>query len=572
MRNDDRRLHRRRFLELGGGAVAGLSVAGAGALRPSSAAADATRSRSLEIDANQRTGEFNRKLFSVVGVTQDTGLKVDSWKLLNPAGTQSRLEVAMAEVAPQRGAFDVKEMFIYLDNTNDRFFNQVVGAGLEPVLLCCYSTSWLGNPPTDPQGWADIVAQVVEHFNGVPGPDYQLRVKYLEIWNEPNHPMFWKGTPEQFHALFKIAAHTIHDRFPGVLVGGPAFSPGFDGYYEYGKAFVDAAGDDMDYFIYHSYGDDPPKIAADITFWRDYIRTHTRHADPRLMVTEAESFKDSDAVKVQNLIGRQFTLLDHADSLIGWHQFKLYEYKEGWYTFGLVYNDGSVFGRNYWPYWLFRDADGQTVRGSGAEDDPGGHQVATVSRAGARVNTVYWRDPEVATGRQLTRFSIRLPREPRIDRILTVSRVRGTTGEVIAARKVSRGVPLCEYSVQVEPGEAVSLTLDDAAAATTPWVGLAATASSVAVGTPFTAAVNVLNTTPHPISGEVHLAGLPAGWTTELQSGTPTFGGLDTGDQARTTWRITPTAPTKGAVAYRAIAMLGAGATHHSIPIRITAA
>src|SRR6185312_7845444 len=143
------------------------------------------------------------------------------------------------------------------------------------------------------------------------------------------------------------------------------------------------------------------------------------------------------ALKVQDVLTRQFSLIEDGQHMLGWHQFTLLEYPEGTYTFGLIRRDGSVFPRNYWPYWIFRDADGATVevRTQGAEAVPGEHVIATRSDAGRVINVVYWRDPAIAQGSQTTRFKMMLPADGR-DRILTVSTVSGTSGQVVSARRV----------------------------------------------------------------------------------------------------------------------------------------
>ena len=50
-------------------------------------------------------------------------------------------------------------------------------------------------PPRDPREYGDFV------FNAV--SKYKDRIKYWEIWNEPDVPQFWAGTPEQFGEVLK---------------------------------------------------------------------------------------------------------------------------------------------------------------------------------------------------------------------------------------------------------------------------------------------------------------------------------------------------------------------------------
>lgn len=570
---------RRQFIALSGGALLTASALNHHMRGAQGGATDATV-RGINVDARVPVGVFNRALFSATGYAQ---LKVsaepiahDTYLGIHPAGTQQRIETMIDQAAPQPGVFQPANMFRFVDNTDDAYFDEVTGLGMEPVLLCAYDVGWLAangqnnDPPKDPQQWADIVAQIVEHFNGTGSqPDYQLRVKYIEIWNEPNLAQFWTGTWDEYFQLFQTTADTLHARYPGVMVGGCVYSPGNPDYYGFGKAFINQAGNEMDYFIYHSYGDTVDTIRSDIALWRDYIAAHTKHCRPKIMVTESEQFYDSDALKNQYMLDRQFALIDHADTLLGWHQFCTYEYTEGSYTFGMIYGDGAAFDRNYWPYWIFRDADGNTLRvtaSSPGNDDPSDRLVATRSDDGQKINLVYWL-PEGGTGTQPTRFSFLLPRD-RVARVLVASTMSGVSGQVIAARKVNGNATEVDCLLDIAPGTAVSLTLDNAQRVATPWVGLAASHREIPVSASFTATATVLNTTPNPISGQIGLAGLPADWAVELRSGDSSFDDLTTGEKTTVTWEVTATTATS--LAYHAeVAIAGAQSTH-SIPVRIS--
>ncbi|GAA2756175.1 GH39 family glycosyl hydrolase [Actinopolymorpha rutila] len=570
-------LPRRRVLQLSGVATVGAALPALGGV-----SAQASSSvRTVDVDTRVVTGAFNRALFSCTGYAQlkldGSALALDSYRQLNPVGTQARIEVMMNQASPARGEFRPDQMLRFVDNTGDAYVNHVDGLGMEPVLLCAYNTGWLtqtgalNEAPTDPRAWADIVANVVSHFNGEgTDPDYRLRVRYVEVWNEPNLEQFWLGSDEEYFELFRITADLIHARFPGVLVGGPVFSPGIEGYYDYGKAFIDAAGEHMDFFVYHSYGDTPAKVVADLRLWESYIRDHTTKADPKLMVTESESFFDSAALKVQDLLGRQFSLIENSGHLLGWHQFTLLEYREGTYTFGLVRRDGSVFDRNYWPYWLFRDVRGETLRvwTQGARSR-GEHVVATRDEDGRGVSVVYWRDPALADGSQPTRFTMELPGDGR-DRILVVSMVSGTSGQVVAARRVDGHAGLLTETVRLAPGVAVAHTLVDAGDARVPWLGLAASAPSVTVGSTFTATARLVNTTPAAVSGVVRLIGLPGDWQVRLVSGAKEFADLETGGVASAAWEISATSAATDIAYHADVQVTGADATH-SIPLRINA-
>jgi xylan 1,4-beta-xylosidase len=44
-----------------------------------------------------------------------------------------------------------------------------------------------------------------------------------DIWNEPNEPWFWQGTPEQLYETYRIAENVLREELgPDVVVGGPS--------------------------------------------------------------------------------------------------------------------------------------------------------------------------------------------------------------------------------------------------------------------------------------------------------------------------------------------------------------
>ena len=48
----------------------------------------------------------------------------------------------------------------------------------------------------------------------------------VEIWNEPDNPIFWKGEQADFFRLFEGTAKEIRRRFPELKIVGPALAPG----------------------------------------------------------------------------------------------------------------------------------------------------------------------------------------------------------------------------------------------------------------------------------------------------------------------------------------------------------
>ncbi len=85
----------------------------------------------------------------------------------------------------------------------------------------------------------------------------------LEVWNEPDIPMFWNGTRDQFHEMYARAYQKLRTELgPGAEIGGPTF-----GSYDHDAmaAFLEfclARGCEVNALIFHAADDSPAGLAA----------------------------------------------------------------------------------------------------------------------------------------------------------------------------------------------------------------------------------------------------------------------------------------------------------------------
>ena len=148
-------------------------------------------------------------------------------------------------------------------------------------------------PPRDFGKWARICEHIIRHYNEGWADGFHYNIQYWEIWNEPDssviigdNPM-WKGTPEQFFALYKVASLHLRKCFGDTIkIGGygacgfyAVFDAAADGAVAEGKLsmpdsemqalinrrkgyvkffdrfirFVKEEGLPFDFFTYHSY-------------------------------------------------------------------------------------------------------------------------------------------------------------------------------------------------------------------------------------------------------------------------------------------------------------------------------
>lgn len=534
----------------------------------------------VNVDANRVTEPFNRDLFSIAGYAQLYQYGSDAAKKsaekLQLQGTQARIETMMDQAFPTPDQFVPDNMFRFVDNTGDAYYQLIHQKGMEPVLLLAYNMPWLteygqlNEPPKDPSVWAESAAKIIEHYNGS-GDQYRLNVKYVEVWNEPNLSMFWStGDWEQYFQLFHLTAEIIHERFPGVMVGGPVLSPATKPE-EFGKAFIDACGDAMDFFVYHSYGDPVEKISSDIEMWLNYIRNHTNQ-EPKLMVTEADNWFNGYG-KTDYMIRRQFALLEHADAMIGFHHFTLMEYLEGNYVFGVVNQDGSVIEGTYWPYWLFRDSRGSIVETEvnrkpiPANDEFNPSVISTKSDDESTISTVYYSGSGGRQDKYNTKFSFELPKSSK-DRIYTVSQVSQDHKGILASGIISGSKQSFQLRLDVGREEGIAITIKEVSGEEIPWTELTVSGQEIAVGDTFRAEVSVLNTTGSPIQGSLAIDRLPQGWQAVHVEGAAGGVTLSPGERALSVYDISVNEVTSGWVPITGV-WTDDSSSVESIPLRM---
>jgi xylan 1,4-beta-xylosidase len=122
------------------------------------------------------------------------------------------------------------------------------------------SAGW-AYPPKDYAKWAELVYQWVAHCVERYGRA-EVETWYWEVWNEPNGPAYWHGTPEEFYKLHDYAIAAVRRALPTARVGGPdvaghggKFMEGFLQHVATGTNFATGAkGTPTDFLSFHAKG------------------------------------------------------------------------------------------------------------------------------------------------------------------------------------------------------------------------------------------------------------------------------------------------------------------------------
>ena len=122
------------------------------------------------------------------------------------------------------------------DFTNtDAYLKSIVAAGTQVFFRLGQSIEHTVKqyhifPPKDYLKWAKVCEHVIRHYNEGWANGLHLDIKYWEIWNEPDldteqwqtKPRTWGGSPEQFYEFYEVAAKYLDEKFPDLMIGGPA--------------------------------------------------------------------------------------------------------------------------------------------------------------------------------------------------------------------------------------------------------------------------------------------------------------------------------------------------------------
>ncbi len=177
--------------------------------------------------------------------------------------------------------------FVFSFHNIDRIFDFLLSIGMKPIVELGFMPSTLasgsdtvfhyrGNvtPPKNPSDWALLVTQLAEHWVERYGIK-EVSQWPIEVWNEPNLSMFWKGDQAAYLALYEATWQALKAVSPRFHVGGPATAqnawlPEFD-------AFCRAHHCAPDFLSTHYYPTDAfGEIGADTA-------TQLQHAPPGVM-------------------------------------------------------------------------------------------------------------------------------------------------------------------------------------------------------------------------------------------------------------------------------------------------
>jgi hypothetical protein len=141
----------------------------------------------------------------------------------------------------------------------DRLIASIKGVGAEVIFRLGRSEGSNVEPPQDLDHYAEVARHIVLHYNRGWANGFHYRIRYWEVWNEPDlGRIFWGGSAQHYFELYEKVARAVKKADRRALVGGPAIArpnddnPYVDDFLEY----VRARKVPLDFYSWHWYATD----------------------------------------------------------------------------------------------------------------------------------------------------------------------------------------------------------------------------------------------------------------------------------------------------------------------------
>jgi Glycosyl hydrolases family 39 len=205
--------------------------------------------------------------------------------------------------------------------------------------------------PADYDEWAALVTATVRHVN----VERAMGVRYWEVWNEPNQWDFWRAPYPEYLKLYDVTAEAALKADPTVKIGGPAtsyFSTDHIGEFLEHERYnvLMSAPAHVDFISWHSYGQTPDKVAANIRRMREILEGFPMFS-PQIFITEFNVLQggsgDTSSGKKTDKVDGAIAFLSSIESMQreSLDRAFLFELKDGpgptsyWGRWGILTND-----------------------------------------------------------------------------------------------------------------------------------------------------------------------------------------------------------------------------------------
>ena len=212
----------------------------------------AASTASVTVDCAHELGVFNPRLFGTIAAPY---FDPSGYPLTQAAGFRL-VQVGFQIPVPSNPS----DSTLYDFTTLDQQVGAVVGIGVEPLLVF-----GLSRRPADLNAYGTYAGNIARHLNQGWGSGHFWNVKAFRFGNEPDNPMFWQGTQQQFfesYAAWAAALKAVDATYdldtPALMnVRGTAGPDSLSTWATNFLAYCQTNGAPVDHFSFHGYSPVP---------------------------------------------------------------------------------------------------------------------------------------------------------------------------------------------------------------------------------------------------------------------------------------------------------------------------
>ena len=349
-------------------------------------AADATKSASANVTLTSATPVVPPSLFGL------TVLNFDALSPSMPFGTTRSWDawpnLDWSDANPSAGVYNFTSLDTFIAMNQARGADIIYTFGRTPLWASSQPTApgpyGLGEcaPPANMASWDNYVTAVATHVVG--------RIKYWELWNEPEYGDFYCGDIPTMVTMAQHASRIIKGIDPTALILSPGTSGGLAGPAWLGTFLSDGAAASADVIAFHGYWS---ATAEDIgTLISSYKTTMAANGVATKPMWDTESSWAISADQTMPTIPQQVGFVAK-DYLLHWSQgisrFVWYAYDGGiWGGFLTAANVESPAATSYGQ--VYRWMVGASLATPCSKDVTTGIWTCTLSRPGGYTAEVVW--------------------------------------------------------------------------------------------------------------------------------------------------------------------------------------
>jgi hypothetical protein len=247
------------------------------------------------------------------------------WPELNFAGVRLWGAIYWAQINPAPGVYDWKRFDAILQAAEQHHVEVIFNLAYTPQWAAKVKdappafTPGASSPPADLAVWDEWVRAVVTRAAG--------RIRYWEIWNEPEDSKYYSGDVATMIEMQQRAFAIIKRIDPGLIVLTPSSNGTVEGYRWQSAFMAQGGGRYADVFAFHGYVSDPEAVIGIISRFKRILAANGLSAMP-IWDTEAgwSSYEDYQG----GCLARAYILR----WIYGVDRFYWYEYAGGGSDFG----------------------------------------------------------------------------------------------------------------------------------------------------------------------------------------------------------------------------------------------